>query len=488
MTQLGIHLDPPYLRLCLVNQGKIEHSCLIYDEEKGTLLKEPFPLKGTVISGESPKVLFLKPTTIKAPYSKEALQALQLQIQSSSYFEEEKYIKTFFIQEKEPCIQALIASIPKEALQKHLTKLKLFGIEPDVTSSYALALENFLLSRAVGVEEGIVVHLGSSEWILAVIEKRKLLQSFSISGGIQELLSALWEDRKKILPLQEVEGIAQQIDLLQLKKELNPNLSKRLEKNALDLTHLLSILQTKAAYPLLFTGLTNAFGNLPAFLTQSVKLPLLPDNELKASEEEKKNAVALGLTLSSSLQLLKETFFPRKNWANIGKQFTALWAASCLLAGIFFISGTSLIENQETLLAQKLQSALFKWDPELEHSLFTNKLSSKEKINRWLDSIDSTLQKVHYTAPTPSFSNVLSWLSKQSLHIDQVSYSLEKKPSIEHPKDPYLVKIHLLLQFDSPLTARAWHQELFQSPFVNTSKEITWKTLPNRYECSFYVF
>ena len=65
---------------------------------------------------------------------------------------------------------------------------------------------------------------------LCVDGRWEIQRSHSIPGGIESLLSALWEDRKKILLQKEIEGIAKQIDLLQLKPHLTPHIAEKVKR------------------------------------------------------------------------------------------------------------------------------------------------------------------------------------------------------------------------------------------------------------------
>ena len=55
--------------------------------------------------------------------------------------------------------------------------------------------------------------------------------------------------------------------------------------------------------------------------------------------------------------------------------------------------------------------------------------------------------------------------------------------------EPYLAKIELEFQVNSPMTARKFHEYLLQGedPIIQTKKEISWESLSDSYRTSFYL-
>src|SRR3990167_1343358 len=193
---------------------------------------------------------------LKMTDSRHFEEALSFQSEGATYLDPSDTIAVpHSIKKTEGKIEALLFSASRKSLHTHLQDLSTLQIDPDCVTSNALALIRYVKWRAPMLEEAFLVDLGSSEWTCVLMEKGELKKAYAISGGVESLLAALWEDRRKTLFKKETEGFAKQIDLLQLKADLNPQFSAHLKEMRQNFAKVLySFHAAGGARPLLFTG------------------------------------------------------------------------------------------------------------------------------------------------------------------------------------------------------------------------------------------
>lgn len=490
MLILGVHLDPPYIRAALIHKGRkgIEIRAL-----KTSFLSEPgnvkqlyiADFKGRLISGLSAKDFLIRPMELKIANRKHIEEAIAFQSEATSHFDLKEVLTVPQLKKKDKeTFEALLFTVPRAALRDHLAELEDLEIDPDAVSTVPTALCHFVRWKFPKLLDALIIDLGSSEWTCAWMEKGELKKTHAISGGIEALLAALLEDRKRILLKKEIEGAAKQIDLLLLKPGLNPNLTAKLNELRQELAKVqYSFQRGGEKRPIIFTGRTDAFIHLSEFLIDA------SENRLPLTLEEQRFAPSLGLALtqmnSQPLQFLHEEFFPRKNWRKMG-----LYAVS-LLAAALLLSGALLYTSFRSIQARKMQ---------MLHSLhLSEEGDAEEKIDRWISAIEKNNKEYPYILQAPKVTEVLSWLSAHPLleelkregdpiDVREIKYQLVKFPQIGATKDPYLAKVELEFRFKSAMNARKFHEALREGdPLVDSKLEIGWDALHEGYRTSFFL-
>lgn len=490
MHILGIHLDPPFIRCALIRKRNREieirslKAFLLNEMENvKPLYIEEF--KGRVVSGISSKDLLVRSIELKIGGNRHIEEAIAFQSEATSHFKPEEILTVPLLQKKEKGnAEALLFTVPRDALKRHLSELEKWEIDPDRVSSVALALCHFVRWKFPKLLNALVIDLGSSETTCAFLENGQLKKAHPVSGGVEALLAALLEDRKKILLKKEIEGAAKQLDLLLLKPGLNPHLTASLTELRQELTKI-QYCFSREKIPVIFTGRTDAFIHLCEFLIEG--------SENHLTLEEQKFAIAIGLALepthSQSLQLRREEFFPRKNWRRLGLYAFSLLTASVLLSGLLFGFGVQSNVSRKTKLLNSLQASTRK------------KLSGdvEEKIDHWIAAIETNNKEYPYIIQAPKVVEVFSWLSSHPLleelkkegdpiDLREVRYQLVKFPKIESPKEPYLAKVEIEFQFKSATNARKFHEALRRGDdLINPSLDITWDALNDAFRTSFFL-
>jgi len=482
MHILGIHIDSPHVRASLIRKKRqgIEILSLRSDFEAPYSNVKPLYIKdfsGRIASGMSAKNSLIRPMELKA--TRHIEEAIAFQSEAVSHFKPEEILTVPLLKKKEKGItEALLFTVPRETLKTHLSELEQIDVDPDSVSTIPLALYSFIRWKFPKLQNAFIIDLGSAETSCVLMQNGELKKAHGISIGIESLLAAFLEDRKRVLLKKEIEGAAQQIDLLLLKPGLNPQLSQHLTalKQAIGKVHYSFCREEK--FEVIFTGRTDAFIHLPEFLIDSdpSKWPL--------TMEEQKYAIPIGLaveqTASKALQLRREEFFPKKNWGRMGRYALALLATSVLLSAALLGFGTRSSQQRKA---------------EMLHSLGI----SEQGIDNWVTAIEKNNKEYPYILQAPKVTEVFSWLSSHPLlqelktegdpiELKELRYQLVSFPQIDHSKDPYLAKVEIEFKCNSAMNARKFHETLrMGDEMVNPHLEITWDTLSEGYRTSFFL-
>ncbi len=503
MQILGIHFDRPYIRCAglEIKRKKSTIQCL-----KSLAAGNVKPLyianwKGSIATGLS---TMARPLDFKISSAKHIEQGLPFQMETLTHMNLEELVYDAQIRLHESGAHSTVFFAPKESLKNLLKKWSDLSIDLDIVTASPEALVQFSLFRYPELSSAFLVDLGSQEWTCVWMEKGVVKKSFTIQEGIESLLLALWEDRKKVLFSDEAKGVAEQIDLLQLKSHSTPMLAERLAALRNQLSFVLcSFCQAGGAGPVLFTGRTDAFGHLPKVLLEGNPELSIFDPPLLLSFEESKCAMAIGFALAGAakeslkVQFLKKEFTSKKTWRKAG-----YWGIGLTFASLFLSVSLAYLGNQHFLqirqeMGNSLQTRLEKTDATFANSLLIGGIDAG--MNQAFRAIQKYDTEAPYLLTSPTVSEALSWLfshplleaeriAGNPLEILDIKYHLISYPHIGALQDSYQAKIELEFRTKSPINARKFHEMLLQGdPLIDSTQEISWESLSNSYKTSFYL-
>lgn len=510
MQILGLSLDPPYGLAALVRKrGKtIEiHSLKKFNLSEPEHVKQLYnkDFNGWVATGISAKNLLIRKMELKISSKRHIEEAIFFQTDATSHFDPSEMIIVPRLRKKNgTTTEALIYTIPKDALKAHLSDLEKLQIDPDGVSAVSSAICFYIHWKIPTLSDAFIVDLGSNECTCILMEKGEIRKSYSIPEGIESLLLALWEDRKKILLQKEIEGAAKQIDLLLLKPHLNPQLTIQLDEFRKELAKAIySFRRDSELKPVIFTGRVDAFGHLPEFLIESFEDAVCPETASPLTLDEQKFAASMGLALekacSRSLQFRIGEFFPRKNWIRLGASALALFFFSALLASCLIWYGIRAGTVRKTQIGKSLQSCLDRWDPSLKKNFFTDAKEIELTVDKWNSEIEKNSKDYPYILQTPKMAEILNWISSHPLlkqlekegdpiQIEEIHYQLIQFPRIGAAQDPYLGKVEIEFKFNEAINARRFHEALLKGDEkVDPHLDISWDVLNQGYRASFFL-
>lgn len=508
MRILGLHIEGTFLKIAIVEtraKGQFKIQTL-----KAASCSDPINVKELYIDSASDRVtaainaskLIVRRLNINIPKSRHIEEALAFQSDAASHLKpEDVMVVPHLIRQEGTKTDALLYIASREAIQENLNHFEKLNLEPDCISASPLSITEYACWKSKELQDAYVIHLGIKEWVCIQIEKGKLKKSHAILGGNEILLASLWEDRKKILLHKEVEGVAKQIDLLQLKSNLNPHLTKKLNEMKQEMAKtIFSFHREDGPKPYFFTGATDAFGHYTEFLAQNFKEAITKEIKTSASIEELKYAIPIGLCIEqtkSSLQLLRDQFFPRKNWKKSGVYALILISMSLLFSATFLFVSDRFLHSRKEKMIEDLSLILEKNDPEMKTEIFSQQDS--HLLYNWVEAVDRYSKEDPYISKAPKVAEFLSWLSNHPLLetlknegspivIRDLNYQLVQYPHIGSLEEPYQVKVELEFETNSPMSARKFHQALLKGDEkIDSRQEIGWETLKNGYRTSFFL-
>jgi hypothetical protein len=535
MHILGIHIDFPFLRMTRIRKSRqgihvywtktlslVEEEELIEalpkpengafsgdpspnvkpqykTPENGAFSGDPSPnvkplyienFRGKIVSALGAKDFLVRTLEIKIASQKHLEEAIAFQSEALSHFKLQEILTVPVIEKREKDkAEALLFTVVREGLRAHLEKLQSLGIDPDSVSTSASALCHFVQWKFPELTDAFLVDLGSEIVTCVFLEKGNLKKAHAIPIGIEELLAALYEDRKRILLKKEIEGAAKQLDLLLLKSQLNPHLSDLLTSLRQELSKVFYSFTRNGDKPVLFTGRSDAFLHLREYLFD------FSEELWPLSIEEQKGAIPLGLCIEQTkkdpLQLRKEEFFPRKNWIRMGK------IALCLLCCSFALSASLVWLGIKTHLKSK-ETMLGSFHT-LSHKSLLKEGAIEEQIDQWIDTIEKNNEEYPFIMGAPKVTEVLSWISTHPLleelrmegdpiDIQAMRVQLLHFPTPHDPRENYLAKVELEFSLNSMMNARRFHEALrMGDAWVDPNLEITWDVLNQGYRTTFYL-
>jgi hypothetical protein len=438
---------------------------------------------------------------LKIGNTRHAQEALQFQSEGATHLNPlDTLAVPHAVRKSKSKVQAMLFSASREALKARLEECAKLEADPDCIGSNGLALVHFLRWKAPALSDAFIVDLGSNEWTASLMCNGELVNSHALGIGTETLLAALWEDRKKILLPKEVEGVAKQIDLAQIKPNLNPHLSAKLSEIRQELGKtIFSFHRIAGELPIVFTGHVDAFGHLKPYLVESFKEAVSKEYDESLDPEELKYAIPIGLALEQAkgepLQLLSEEFFPKKNWKRAGAYGLSLICLSVCLNCALLSIGFGWLKGLKDRIIGSVEQAIEIWDPQLKNTLqFNEELA----LDQWIGKVNAHGKEYPYILDVPRAAEVLAWFGQHPLlqefkaegdplELVDLHYQLVEFPTIGSAQRKYQAKAEIQFRAKSPMHARQFHEALLKGDdWVDSSKEIAWEALNDSYRASFF--
>jgi hypothetical protein len=506
MQTLALHIDRPFLRAALIQKGRLGFKiCAL----KTTALAEPenvkllykLKFKGRVVSGLSSKDVMLRPIDLNIGKTRHIEAALGFQSEGITHLNLDDVVSMpHLIKKSAGKVKALHFAASRAHLKSHLDEFAKINVDLDCVSANSLGLIHFFRWKEPDLSDAFLVDLGSSEWTCVLMEGGELKKSHALGSGTEALLTAFWEDRKKILLPKEVEGVAKQIDLLQIKPHLNPLFSEKLVEIRQELAKaIFSFSRCSNQKPIVFTGQIDAFGHLKEFLMESVKETVAHEAGELLDLDEKKYAIPIGLGIEQAgqpLQLLAQEFFPKKNWRRAGGYGLLLLFLSLSISSLFLCVGLNRISARKAQMVRSFQGIISLWDPQLKNTLLEDE---EMALKQWTHGVEKYNKEYPYILDVPRAAKVLSWLSQHPLllefkmendplEVKTIRYQLVEYPKIGSLQNRYRAKVDLQFKVKSPMSARRFHEALLQGDeIVDPNSEVSWEALSDSYRASFFL-
>ena len=480
MQILGIHWDQPYFRVACLRLSKQNVEILGLDSGVKLLYKADF--RGKIVTGLSAKDLLIRSYTLHVQKQKHLEKAIQFQSETTSHLpQEEGSVTTIFYPNKQSKTTEITSiTALRQVIGSHLQFYSSWEIAPHRVSAVPQALLRYARWKYPMLQKAMLIDLGSSEWTCIEMSEGKLKQTVSFMGGIEELLEALCKDRRKNLLQKEVEAAARQIDLLQLKPQLNPHLQETLLTKKQEIAKAIYAFSRESVdYPVLFSGRTDAFVHIREYLLEGLPGIKAANGELLPPIEEHKYAVSIGLGLEETaphregVQFLQEEFFPRKNWKRAGMFCLLLFTLSLSCSAALWLWGKSCFERKQQEIVQWIEQILSRHENAGKANILKGGQTAEAALQKWTNVLEKDEKKPFYIAASPKVSHVLHWLSnhpllktfeeeEEPLEWKEIRYRLLQFPKIGSPQENFQAQVELCFAAKHAIQARKFHEALLR--------------------------
>lgn len=425
----------------------------------------------------------------------------------------------------------------KEQVAKHLESLAVFGLEPDIVSSTPIALSYFADNYYPSYSQLMIVHIGETETTCALLEDHRMIASYSLLTGTENLLLALAKDRPE--KNKEKEALLAGMDAIALSKEEFPSLSKEFENVINEIKRAFYTLRKSCQRQgtnafqasLLLTGQGCFISRLQELLATSLSLPSAAATASEGISLESLlcQAVPIGLALegfdssASTLNFRQAEFTYPHPWKRILKPLQILALLCATISLLLFFSGKLYIDSRLDDLRLSYGKLILSSGSTLEgfEETYRSKnklppLSSEKSLSLRDYSLEAITARLAYFekqikgAPdcfplqpnTPRVSDFLAWLSTHPnvsrakedgsrealIQLQSLNYTLVKRPDHGKKKERYQVRVDFEFTAVSPKEARQFHDALIEpNDMVDAAGEVKWNTSRTGYHTSFFL-
>lgn len=524
---VGLHLDGLTLKLVALDthRGRVKvkrleaFSLIVKDEQlqfeqagEDRICHELCDRHLTVASLDGKESLVRK-MRIKLVKESAVEEAFRFEAEGSiPYPIEEGIVDKIVVDKDEEATELTLLSCKKSALGGYLDRFHALKLDPEVVTCTPASLAAFA-SRYINIEGNlVVVYLGESSSLSAIVRNGKLISSHSLPLGIAALRRAYEEDQARepeilTTPFQQFDFSGDEVSIaLQLKKEIY---TFKQELNWMILSEIKSLRQTEQeGTPLLTLGEGSVLKGIDPYLfgdltSPRVELTAMGGIELNQSLLSR-FAIAIGSALSAlphypdPINFRQEELAYPEPWKRFKPSLYVLGASATLLAALIFLTGIAYLGYREDLLREKYSETLAEMGK--RETITPLKELTPEEIDARLNTLQKEIQSQPDLFPllpnVPLVSDTLAWLSTHpqmsseegAIKIESFNYQMVKRPEMTKKGDRYQVKVDLEISAPTPKMAREFHNALISpNDFVDPKSEVKWSASRGRYQTSFYL-
>lgn len=430
-----------------------------------------------------------------------------------------------------------VLALRKDLLEHHLNHLNSLQLNPEGISCTQVALASFAdyyCHTNFSGRPSAIIHIGQKETVCVIVGEGSLLASHAISIGVSTLAKALAKDKE--ISNQQSQNLLTSLNLSLVSSESEPHLYSVLDSLYLEIAKSLFALtkQCKAQHisEILLTGEGSLLQHLALILAQKVNAVISAPKQTgeQSPQQLQEYAVPIGLALSflnkkNPINFRKDNFSYPDPWKRLKTPLIAYYSLCCFVAFALYFFGSTWSGFQQDKIKEgyvELLSTMDKPYKAFEKELLSKQthgeisddeilplsaLNQEELLIR-LETLQKEIQNTPDIFPlnpnVPKVSDVLAWLSthpnvvigktgshdpKAVLKIENLTYTMIKRPEQSKKQDKYQVRVELEFTSETPKLAREFHDALIApNDMVAPKEEIKWNTAPNnRYRTSFIL-
>jgi type IV pilus assembly protein PilM len=441
------------------------------------------------------------------------------------YSSEEAIFSKNILRQEGDNSQIVLIATHQNRIATHLEDYKSQGVEPEEVSCLPTAIALFTDHFVPSASTIASLYIDENESCLIFSIEGKLLVSHPIPMGLSQFEEAAEAD--------SAGTSLDSIDLSTLKSSSFPELNKCLKRFIQEVTRALFAgnkqvhkLEFDSATELLITGSGSQNSSLNKTLYEALMISqssLQIDKKTLTPESSLHHyAASIGLALASLKQDVDVNFRqkafaypkPLKRYKRPLLAYTCLMFLLCFFSFLFFnqklseqeislkkdysqivsLSGRSVLElEQEYRKRERL--------PDVNQNSFSLSMLNSESIYQRLNFLEKQLKEQPTSFPLqPNIARVsdfIAWLEKHPtvvdkdntlLNIENLSYTMVKRPMHGKVKDHYVVKVEIEFTAETPKLAREFHDALITAnEMIDPKAEVKWNTSQGKYKASFFL-
>lgn len=513
MQLLGLHLEKKILTLALVRvekkQFQVKNLQIISLEdlqEVQLLLASLLDATTWIISTLETKQVLLRSLEMTFKTRRAFLKVLPFQLdQLIPYPLEEGIViplfeKRSFLQKPSPSTVTLL-SLHEKTYKEHLLFYQKYHINPDWMGYAPQGLCRFVCHYTKETT-AVIMHMGQDATHIVVMLDGRLFHALQIDLGKEHFTRALQLDRS-LLTKVEVDQFFEEITPENISQETFPALFDLVKKFSYELDRCFYFFMQKPS----LEGLDRVVLLKEAvFLKRFVKvLEKTLGSSICFVETEGLHALMpyalpIGLAIDGFSKDGEKAQFkkPHEMTSRVKKcliEKMGKYALACLVCSVFaFFSSQLILKVKENSLHKQISCLVTSYAEELPT---TSKNKQEKLIVVRLKQLEKHLSKIkkpygYYLTPTPvtSFLEKLTQdrRFKEGLQLEELEYTLESYPTLEHPEAPYKICVRCVISSLKQNLAEVFFDELGQDKLLveeEPKMDITKQDL--RYEALFYL-
>lgn len=457
--------------------------------------------------------ILIRPLELKLKKEKDIDATLPFQVEPIlPYPVENAILDRIFLAKTKEGSNLTILAVRKDHLAKNLEIWTGLGIEPEVLTAPPQALVHFANAFLATNAPTYILHIGTGSSLCLLCDEGKLIAAQAFEGGIGPLLPA--------------SGLTDLSD---------SSIKPALEALKIEVTRTIYALNKQAkgrdVKEILVTGPGAIIEGLPELLCQSFGKPLITISEEKLPGIDRKELLNYAMPIGAALGALpksrdqinfrqQEYAYPEP-WKRLKEPLMLYFLLSIGLAAALYFFGNAYASYRQSELKQEYLNLLEVMNK--PYTSFETEFASKSRsggnseegptpvaeltndaIDLRLNLLEKEIQATPQIFPlqpnVPLVSDVLAWISThpnfignsesegQSLHLENFSYNMVKRPEPTKKQEKYQVKVELEFSSLTPKMAREFHDALIApNDIVDPKSEIKWTSNRDKYKTSFYL-
>lgn len=486
-----------------------------------------------IVSAADTQDILVRPLDLKLKKEKDIEDTLAFHVEPLlPYPVENAVIDKVTVSKDNDGSKLTVFSIRKDHLTQHIDRWTGLEINPEVVSAAPQALVLFANKFVESENPFFVVHLAIEHSLAVLIDQKKLLAAQAIPSGLNPLIDAIAKEKN-------LDKVSAYTELCNTSfgphSTENPSVKSALDELRMSITRTLYSLakqfKGREVKDLIITGPGAVIEGLTDTFVPQLNKSLLSIKEDQASGTSKNELLNYALPIGAALSALPNTsdqinfrqgeFSYPEPWKRLKQPIMQYFLLSLGVATALFLFGKAYVSYKEGEVRQEYLNLLDVMNKPYTtfEQQFTGKSASEiakpdvaalnmndieSRLNFLEKDIKSTPQTFQLRPDVPLVTDVLAWISSHpnfigkqhdgsiltssSMHIENFSYSMVKRPEPTKKQEKYQVKVEMEFSSPTPMMAREFHDALIApNDMVDPKAEIKWNSNRNIYRTSFYL-